>query len=131
MLSKYFKLLFCNRLFLFEKQDKTVKSTFWLFNLCNGEKKGKLGLHGGKKYRVRYLAFGLVFHFVRLRPRILIPVQSLPRCNRYNQMLSLLLFSHCCHLLTAAVTVVFIFLGKHICMGGFGNDVDVSTRFLK
>ncbi len=36
-----FKLLFCNRFFLFEKQDKTVKSTFWLFNLCNGEKNGK------------------------------------------------------------------------------------------
>ncbi len=32
--------------FLFEKQDKTVKSTFWLFNLCNGEKMAKY--MGGK-----------------------------------------------------------------------------------
>ncbi len=24
-----------------------VKNTFWLFNLCNGEKNGKLGLHEG------------------------------------------------------------------------------------
>ncbi len=28
--------------FFFEKVDKTVKSTFWLFNLCNGEKTGKI-----------------------------------------------------------------------------------------
>ncbi len=26
---------------LFEKQDKTVKRTFRLFNLCNGEKMAK------------------------------------------------------------------------------------------
>ncbi len=44
-----FKLLFCNLFILFNKQYKTVKNTFWLFNLCNGEKNGKLGLHGGGK----------------------------------------------------------------------------------
>ncbi len=33
----------------FVKQDKRVKSRFWLFNLCNSEKKGKIGLHGGGK----------------------------------------------------------------------------------
>ncbi len=28
-------------IFFFEKHNKTVKSTFWLFNLCNGEKNWK------------------------------------------------------------------------------------------
>ncbi len=49
----------------------TVKSTFGLFNLCNG-KMAKLGLHGGKNAKL----FGPDFHFVRLRlwPRNFISV---------------------------------------------------------
>ncbi len=55
----------------------SVKSTFWLFNLCNGEKNWK-NTWGKKKAKnlVRYSAFGPVFHFVQFRPRIFISVHS-------------------------------------------------------
>ncbi len=33
----------------FVKQDKRVNSWFWLINLCNSEKKFKIGLHGGEQ----------------------------------------------------------------------------------
>ncbi len=36
--------------FFFVKQDKIVKSRFWLFNLCNSEKNCKIGLHGGEHF---------------------------------------------------------------------------------
>ncbi len=59
-------------IFFFEKLNKTVKSTFRLFNLCNGEKNCQ-NIWGGEceKKRVCYSAFGPVFYFVWLRPRIL------------------------------------------------------------
>ncbi len=65
---------------LFEKQDKTVKSTFWLFNLCNGEINVEIGLHGGKKCEnhVWYSAFSPVFHFVRLQLRLRIFISVHP-----------------------------------------------------
>ncbi len=49
-------------IFLFEKQDKTVKSTFWLFHLCNGEKKnGKIGLHGEKMRKTVFVIWPSAF----------------------------------------------------------------------
>ncbi len=50
-------------LIFFVKQDKRVKSRFWLFNLCNSEKNSKIGLHGGEflKKRVQYSAFSVSF----------------------------------------------------------------------
>ncbi len=49
----------------FERQDKTVKSTFWIFNLCNGEKIAK-----NSKNCALYSAFRPVFNLVWLQPRM-------------------------------------------------------------
>ncbi len=55
MLSK-----FCNCFFL--KQDKTVKSRFWLFNLCNSEKKCQNRPTWGRK-KCKKNVFGLSVSF--------------------------------------------------------------------
>ncbi len=44
------------------------------------KKNGKIGLHGGKN--AKNSAFGPVFHFVRLRPRILISVHPDLKVNK-------------------------------------------------
>ncbi len=63
--------------YFFVKQDKRVKSRFWLFNLCNSEKKMRnrpTWVRTILKKRVRYSVFIFMFNFVRLRPRIKISV---------------------------------------------------------
>ncbi len=74
MLSKYFLIVVLLLIVLFEKQDKTVKSTFWLFHLCDGEKWQNRPNMVEKKCENPRSAFGPVFHFVRLQPRIFISV---------------------------------------------------------
>ncbi len=56
------------------KAGQKSKNRFWLFHLCNIEKKAKYAYMGRNKCEKQCSVIGPVFHFIRLRPRIFISV---------------------------------------------------------
>ncbi len=85
VLSKYFFNCFVIY-FFYLKQDKTVKSTFRLFNLCNGEKNGKNRPTWGKKWKTVFGIWPLAqcFIFFQLWTRIFISVHPYPQAFMFG-----------------------------------------------